>query len=292
MTDRSVGTLAHGSARRWLVAVLILTLSHWSASEAAAAAPAEAANSAAGAPAMTESQRDARELLDGMGEYLAGLKAFSMTIVAGYDAVQSNGQKIEFSERHKLTLDRPTRLRMEQVTSDGRHDLVLFDGRQMTVLDGDTGAYAQAPQPDTVDDAIIYFVRDLKLRMPLAPLVLTHLPIELKHRFKNVDQVETTDLLGVLTHHLAAQSSTVDLQVWVTDGPRALPMRIVLTYKKEPGQPQFWATFSSWNTHPKITNEMFEFHRPKNAHQVVFAVQVPSPTDEPPVPAVQGEIKP
>ena len=283
--------LAQRSSRPWRVPALFLAASYWSVA-AAVAAPAETPGSTAGAPAMTESQREARELLDGMGKYLASLKSFSMTIVAGYDAVQSNGQKIEFSERHQLTLDRPTRLRMEQITSDGRRDLVLFDGRQMTVFDGDTGAYAQAPQPDTVDDAIIYFVRDLKLRMPLAPLVLTHLPIELKHRFKSVDQVETTDILGVLTHHLAAQSNSVDLQVWVSDGPRPLPMRIVLTYKMDPGQPQFWANLTDWNIHPKITAPMFEFHRPKDAHQVVFAVQVPTPTDAPPMPAAQGEPKP
>jgi len=61
-----------------------------------------------------------------MAGYLAGLQAFSVNVLAGYDAVQNNGQKIEFSERRKLTVDRPARLRMEEVASDGGGDLILL----------------------------------------------------------------------------------------------------------------------------------------------------------------------
>ena len=64
----------------------------------------------------------------------------------------------------------------------------------MTVLDRDTGVYAQAPQSGTVDDALVYFAGDLKMRLPLAPILTTRLPAEMTKRVKSADYVELTDL--------------------------------------------------------------------------------------------------
>ena len=53
-------------------------------------------------------------------------------------------------------------------------------------------------------------------------------------------------------HHLAARTDTVDFQVWVADGDKPLPQRVVITYKKAKGEPQFWAQFSDWNLAPAM----------------------------------------
>ena len=141
------------SARFWLPAACLLVASLSAPAAAGTTVPPPtppAASQSAVAPALTQSQRKAQVLLKDMADYLAGLSSFSVGILAGYDVVQANGQKIEFSERRKLTVERPARLRMEDLASDGKSDLILFDGRHMTVSDGDTGVFAQAPQPGTV----------------------------------------------------------------------------------------------------------------------------------------------
>ena len=57
------------------------------------------------APAATPAQTQAREILMRMAAYLGGADKYSVSLRAGYDAVQKSGQKIEFNESRKITLE-------------------------------------------------------------------------------------------------------------------------------------------------------------------------------------------
>jgi hypothetical protein len=209
-----------------------------------------------------------------------------------YDVVQSSGQKIEFGETRRVTMARPDLLRVEEIASDGRQDLTLFDGHHITVLDADTNTFAQAPQPGTVDDTLVFFVRDLKMRMPLAQLLTTRLPEEWPKRVRTVDFVETADVRGMPTHHLAGRTDTIDFQYWITKGEHPLPLRVVITYVNSPGQPQFRADFSDWNTSPKLATTSFEFRQPGGAQRIAFAAQVQGSAGARQPPVAVEEAKP
>lgn len=239
-----------------------------------------------------ESQRQARALLASMANNLANLKDFTVTMHADYDVVQPSGQKVEFGETRRIVMARPDRLRVEEIASDGRQDLTVFDGRNVTVFDADTNAFAQAPQPGTVDDTLVYFVRDLKMRMPLAQLLTTRLPDEWPKRVRTVDFVETTDVRGVATHHVAGRTDTIDFQFWITEGENPLPLRVVITYVKAPGQPQFRAALSDWNTSPTLATDVFKFKEPSGAHRIAFAAQVQGSSGTTQPPAAIEEVKP
>ena len=223
-----------------------------------------------------EQQRLAAELLSDMAKFLAALPGFEVSLVGSYDAVQDSGQKIEFNEVRRVAVARPDRLRMEQTRSDGVQDLVVFDGKTLTVHNGELGVFAQAPQPGSIDDALVYYVRDLGMRLPLAALLTSRLPTELETRVKAVDYVEHTEILPVPAHHIAARTDTVDFQVWIADGDKPLPLRVVLTYVNEPGQPQFRAQFLDWRLQPPTGADVFRFVPPTNARQIAFAVQLPA----------------
>ncbi len=251
-----------------LISTVLMASAVFAANEPGDSAPAGTA------PAVvTDSQREAATLLQGMAQYLAGLKSFTVSFRSGYDIVQATGQKIEFGESRTVTMARPDRLRVEEVTSDGKRDLALFDGKILTVMNADSNVYAQAPQPGSVDDALVYFVRDLRMRMPLALLLTTRLPDELSKRVKTIDYVESSEIDGVPVHHLAGRTDAVDFQFWITQGEHPLPLRVVLTYRNATGQPQYWANFSQWNSAPKIAPDLFRFSRPQDARQIPFAVQ-------------------
>ena len=50
-------------------------------------------------------------------------------------------------------------------------------------------------------------------------------------------------IAGVLCDNLALRSEDEDVQLWITKGSNPAPRRIVVTYTKIGGQPQFWAQF-------------------------------------------------
>ena len=239
-------------------------------------------------PQASRSQQVARELLSGMATYLATLPGFEVTLVGSYDALQESGQKIEFNEVRAVALLRPDKLRMEQLRSDGASDVIVFDGKTISVFNGEAGVYAQAPQPGSLDDAIVYFVRDLGMRLPLAALLTTRFEPELQHRVTSVDYVEYTEILPVPAHHIAGRTAAVDFQVWIADGDQPLPLRIVLTYVNEPGQPQFRAQFLDWELQAPADAGVFTFTPPADAQPIAFAVQVPGIAQD----AAAGSAKP
>ncbi len=230
----------------------------------------------------TESQVQANAILMRMADFLATTQSFSVSVHGNYDAVQASGQKIEFGEARKVTLSRPDRLRLEGESSDGARTLTVFNGKEIMLVDAARNVYATAPQPGGLDDSIVHFVKDLGMRLPLAMLLVSQLPAELKGRVKTIDYVEKTSILGAPSHHLAARTDTVDFQIWVADGDKPLPQRVVITYKQAAGEPQFRAQFSDWNLAPAVSDATFQVAPPAGAQKIAFAAQLPrlSPTDK------------
>jgi hypothetical protein len=210
----------------------------------------------------------------GMANFLSKAQRFTVDTRSGYDVVQASGQKIEFGDRRRITLSRPDRMRIEVEDSDGDRRLVLFDGKQVTVYGATPNVYAQSPAPGELDKAIGYLVQGLRMRLPLAALFLSRLPAELDKRIRSLDYVGKVSFRGLPAHHLAARADQVDLQMWVADGDKPVPLRAVLTYREAEGQPQFWAEFSGWNLAPKITDEMFAFAPPQGAQKIAFLRQL------------------
>jgi hypothetical protein len=249
-----------------------------------------ASDKPADAQAVSGSRAEAAAVLKAMAEYLGGLTAFTCTTSNRFESVQASGQKIEFGETRHISLSRPNRLRIEEVSSDGFSDLALFDGKQITVLGADENVYAQAPQPPSLEDALVYFVRDLRMRMPLALLLSTHVGTELPKLAREIDYVETAQIRGQAAHHLAGRGESTDFEIWVADGKNPLPLRIVIVYKLAPDKPKFMADFSEWNTSPKFSSTSFQLSLPKDARSIPFAVQFSTPGAGPQ--AAAGEVKP
>ena len=218
---------------------------------------------------------EAKDVLMRMAEFLAKTPRFSVNLKINYDVLQESGQMIDFFETRSITLRRPNGLRVAVEQSDGDKQLVLYDGKQITAFSSSQNVYAQVSEPGDIDAAVIYFVKDLHMRLPLAGIVLSRFPAELERRTRSLDYVERMVMDGKPAHHLAGRTKTVDYQFWIADGPQPLPLRAVYTYKNAKGDPQFRAEFSDWNLAPEIREDQFAFTPPQGARKIAFAMQVP-----------------
>jgi hypothetical protein len=236
-----------------------------------------AASVAAPAPIVQTpvSETEAKAILMRMAEFLAKTPQFTVNVKDGYDSVQASGQKIEFGEHRKITVSRPNGLRVDMDESNGDQHTVLYDGKQLTIFNPGMNVYAQTEKTGGIDEAVKYFLKDLHMRLPLAMLLTGNLPTELENRTQALTYVEKTALYGVVTHHLAGRTETVDYQVWIADGSQPLPVRIVLTYKTAEGQPQFRALFSDWNLTSQVSDTEFAFTPPAGAQKIAFVEQLP-----------------
>lgn len=232
---------------------------------------------------------DGKAVLVKMARFLAAQDRFSVEIVGGYDTVQPNGMKVEFLENRSLLVDRPGRLRVDLEQSDGGKSRVVIDGKTITAQDLDANVYAQTEAKASLDESVRFFVGGLRMRFPLAVMLLASFPEELDRRLVDVAYVERTSILGEPTDHVVGSTDTVDFQVWVAAKGDPLPKRIVLTYPEAEGQPQFRAFFHDWDLSPRVRDAMFEFEAPKGASKILFVNQVPQPAAVVAPAAAEGE---
>jgi len=239
---------------------------------AADAASAKSAAKEAIAAEAPERDPKAMEILLRMANYLAKAPALGVTVVSSYDAIQADGEFIEFGDRRRIELQRPDRLRVEVERSDGDKGGLVFDGKALTAYKPADNVYAVAEKPGTVDTALIYVVKDLQIPLPLARMFTTTFPQQMEKLVTSIAYVETNRLFDVPTDHLAVRSEEVDFQIWVAQGDAPLPRRVIITYKNADGEPQFRAFFSDWSL-AAVDAGRFAFTPPASAEKVPFVVQ-------------------
>lgn len=218
---------------------------------------------------------DPRALLLGMAKFMAGAPGLRVTMRSGYDAIQSDGERVEFGERRQIVLARPGGLRVDVERSDGERGSVVFDGKWITAYNATENVYARVEKAGTVDDALVYMVRDLQATLPLARLFTTRLSGEMARLATSITFVEECSLFDVPTAHVAVRSKDVDVQFWIAKGPEPLPRRVIITYKNAPGEPQFRADLYDWNAAPKADATAFTFVPPAGAEQVMYLAPRP-----------------
>jgi len=263
------------SGARGLLAALAIALAFGSGAEPAAAQEAAATGAAEAAPAAEAEEPlidpAAVEPVKRMVATLTGAERFSFTVDKSYDAIQFDGETIEFGGRQEQTIRRPDRVRVESWDRDGRHLQTFYDGKAVTVYDDRNKAFARAERTGDIDQLIDFLRDDVGLRMPLADLFASDLGKIL------VDNVIAARSIGVETigeasyDHVALRSREgVGLQLWIRQGKEAVPARMVITFERVRGRPQFRATFSDWDLSPRAPDRLFAFEPPKGTTSVPF----------------------
>jgi len=207
---------------------------------------------------------DALQILKRMTDYLGGLESFSMHTENSFEDVLDSGQKIQYDFASSVVIQRPNKLRAER--TDGAVDqLVVYDGRTLSIYEGSHDLYATIAAPDNLDD-LLHFSRDaLDLVPPAGDMVFSNAYELLTAGVTSGFVVGEAVIDGVPCTQLAFTTPVVDWQVWIADGDTPLPVKYVLTTRDDPAQPQFIALISDWNTDAKTKDKLFEFKAPSTA---------------------------
>ena len=211
----------------------------------------------------------ASRLLREMSDYLKKTSEFTFHAEVAYDSVLDNGQKIQFGGLSKVTLRRPNRLRTEY-RGDERRTQGVFDGRTFTIHDLVADVYAVAEMPPEIDAAVDHLFEHYGLSVPIADFVYSDPYEALTKSVYGGYWVGRHSVDGRPCHHLAFSQETIDWQIWIEDGPRPLPRKIVITYNDEQGWPQYTARFTHWNVRPHVSDHFFQFHAPEGAGRIDF----------------------
>lgn len=214
-----------------------------------------------------ESMSDLMESL----EFISKAARFSFTAEAEYDALQGNGQKIEFGSVHKVTVVRPDKVYSEVEERDGTKKVFIFDGKDIYFSDLERNVYASVHRPGDINQAVDYFTEDLQMPLPLGQLISSDVSEWVKKEIYAGGFIEQSTINGVLCEHLAFRTQNIDFQVWITSEGDPLLMRLVIDYKNSPGEPQFRADFTDWNFSPVVGESLFVFKPGDGMQKIAFA---------------------
>ena len=211
----------------------------------------------------------ATRLLKAATDFLAGQKQFSVETRNTLEVVLTSGQKIQFGNAARMSVQRPDRMRAER-TGDLVHQEFVYDGRSLTLHNPTEKVYATTAAPGTLEEMLDFARTSLDIVAPAGDLV-----------YRNAYDILMTDVTqgfivgkgiveGVRCDHLAFRAPHVDWQIWVQEGAQPLPRKLVITTRDLENAPQFAVTVTKWNTKPNFGARTFSFTPPAGAKKVDF----------------------
>ena len=218
-------------------------------------------------------------ILRAMGEYLGAAEEFTFEAAIAYDTLSGTGQAVQYGGRAEIAVRRPDRLRVE-FDGDERRSSVVYDGETVTFYNAGKHLYATTESDTGIDDAVDRLFEVSGFSVPLADLLYSDPYAVLTESVEAGFVVGRSAVDGVYCHHLAFSQQALDWQIWIEDGPRPVPRRLVITYKNEPDVPQYVARISRWDFQPGVADGFFVFEPPAEASQIEF-MSVPRVEVEP-----------
>jgi hypothetical protein len=207
---------------------------------------------------------EADRTLRRMTDYLASLQSFRVDSSALDEVVLKSGQKIQLASESQVSVERPNRLRSEQVGA--RNGLAFwYDGKTMTLECKANATYSTLPAPPTLDATIDKARKEFQIEAPGADLLFSRPYDILTEQVKSGQLIGRETMDGNVVDHLAFVGDEVDWQIWIKEGPEPLPLRYSITTKVTKGEPEFAVHLTHWETRTAIPASTFQFSPPAGA---------------------------
>jgi len=175
------------------------------------------------------------------------------------------GQPLHIAHSMKVTARRPDRLLVDMAGDDGSVRL-FYDGKSASLLGVETNKYSTIPVPDTIQGMLDAVADRMDIDFPLADFLSGVPGKSVLLGVTSGKQVNLVTIDGVRCRHLLlTEPPGVEIELWVEDNDRALPRRLIITYRTMSGQPNVIAELSNWNFSIHPSDAEFVFQPPKDA---------------------------
>jgi len=241
--------------RRMLIPLALIVIG--APSLAAAAEPAAA---------RCEKNQAVIRRLEDMGTFLREQRTFSVRSETTTDEVLENGQKIQLAATGELEVRRPDRLHAT-FSSDRRDREFFYDGRTFTVYSPSDGYYATVAAPSSIFALLGQLSDRYNIELPLADLFRWGTPRSGVDQILCASFIGTSKLDGTTTDQFAFRQAGLDWQIWIEQGPRPLPRKLVLTTTDDPAKPEHTMALD-WNLTPRTDPQAFIFRPPRTASRI------------------------
>jgi len=246
---------------------MVLILAGWVAAAITGVIPSMAPAVLAANPPKPAISDEVSAALAQMGKSLLA-DAFSFQARTLRVYVERSGQPLHIAHTINVVVRRPDRLAIG-VTGDDGSTRLYYDGKTVTLLGVEAKHYSTIPVPNTIQGMLETVMGKLGVDFPLADFLTSAPDKSFLSGVTSGREVNTVTIDGVPCRHLLfTQPPGIELELWIEKTDKALPRRLIVTYRSEPGQPSYVAEFSDWNFSVHPTDAEFTFQPPEGATQV------------------------
>jgi len=215
------------------------------------------------------------DVIKKMAAYLRTLDRFAVRVERTTELILPTEQHLHADQSMVIAIQKPNRMRVDfQNLSGGRQ--LFYDGQNFSLYTPEKNVYASAAAAPTLDDTLDLLATQYRISLPIADLLVANPESRLVQNITSELYVGRILVRGVVCHHLAFQTPDLDWELWIEEGPKPLPRRLVLTDKSVKGAPQMMADLSDWNLTPQFPADFFTFTPPQNAEKIKFLEQAPT----------------
>lgn len=213
--------------------------------------------------------RKADRLMREMSTLLEDTPRFSFAASEIRDVVDREGKTSQLEIDHRTFVERPNRVRREVSIGDDAALLIYNEG-SLGLHSTRQSFYALADIPTTIDPALDYLDERLDVRAPIADMLYSS-PYESYVGDSTTGQYLGKETVGGAScHHLAFQHPAIDFEIWLADGERPLPCKLLLSYKLDEGAPKSVLTFRDWDLAPEFEPDVFAYNPPEGYVRIPF----------------------
>ena len=225
-----------------------------------------AAGQPQGAPRIEEK---AEKHLKAMSSYLANLKTFAFQAEESFDVVQEDGEQIQYGNQRKVIVQRPNKV-FGEAQGDTANSRFSYDGKTVTIFDPKHKTYATEKAPGSIGPMLDHLHEQLGTQQPLADFLYADPYKIFTEHVQSGRYVGLHHVGKVKCHHLAFRQRVLDWQIWIEAGAKPLPRKLVITFKRQAGEPQYTAVIHRWDINPKVSAATFQFEPPAGATKIEF----------------------
>jgi hypothetical protein len=246
---------------------LALILAGWVAAAITGVVPSMAPAVLAASPPKPAISDEISAVLAQMGKtLLADEFSFRARTLRVY--VERSGQPLHIAHTVQVVVRRPDRLAIS-VTGDDGSTRLYYDGKTATLFGVEAKHYSTIPVPNTIQGMLEMVMGRLGVDFPLSDFLTNAPDKSFLSGVTSGREVNTVTIDGVPCRHLLfTQPPGIELELWIEKNDKALPRRLIVTYRSEPGQPSFVAEFFDWNFSVHPTDAEFTFQPPEGATQI------------------------
>ncbi len=206
-------------------------------------------------------------ILDKMSNVICNLKTCSFKIKTEYDISDSRLGLVTHSEEANIFLKAPDKALINRKGDKGKKDL-FYNGKTFTYFSYDNYQYATVQAPPTIMEMIDGINNDYGIDFPAADIFYSDFVDVILGISNNLSYLGLTTVEERECYHIAGTTNDFTFQIWIANDESYLPVKMVIVYTNQSGNPQYEALYQQWNLNPVLQNEMFDFAAPEKAIQV------------------------